>query len=224
MWVLSCLTQNPLSSSQSHAYCRDDWRAAVKYALATISSLKAHKSSMDPPPRPTIIHIHAGCFHAMDSPDNRLSCSISLYSSRTEHDLKPWISSQGNIDNILYSRSPVLRPSQRPASSDTSEFSAYVPHQTGLLQELFLQCFICFIKPACAFLYDLTGIQLIFAVPLIHTDTAVNNHGHTFRHTEIQSLSVPGKHHTGNRSSTVLQCKINMPDEWYLQLETSPRT
>ena len=40
----------------------------------------------------------------MDSPDNRLSCSISLYSSRTEHDLKPWISSQGNIDNILYSR------------------------------------------------------------------------------------------------------------------------
>ena len=146
----------------------------------------------------------------MDSPDNRLSRSISLYSSRTEHDLKPWIPSQGNIDNILYSCTCSRRHNAQPLRI-LRDFLLMFLIKQAFGKELFLQCFICFIKPACAFLYDLTGIQLIFAVPLIHTDTAVNNHGHTFRHTEIQSLSVPGKHHTGNRSSTILQCKINMP-------------
>src|SRR5699024_5070188 len=76
--------------------------------------------------------------------------------------------------------------------------------------QFLFQCQKTFIQKACALQGDFSCVKLIFSIPLINTYAASRYHPVSVFHGKSQSLSLSGKHHTGNRSGFILQRKINM--------------
>ena len=172
-------------------------------------------------------HIHAILIQHADSPDNAVRRLLPLHQCRIQNQLHVWISTPGNIHNVPDGRPRRRRHNTDDPAVERNGLLELRGKHAHLFQFLFQQLKLT-VKVSLSVRYNLPGIQLVSAVPLIDADRSQDNDFLAFLHPEGKSRSpVSRKHDTGDGAALILQGKINMSGRvvftvGYLALHINP--
>ncbi len=191
------------------AHSRDNGNCTVKYGLRHLplvegpqilygSAAPSHNHHIDPQglQRP-----YAGC---------DAGCSaLPLNQSRIQNDLHIWIPPACNLDDVPNGGSRIC--SHHSQSPDESGYGALMllSEQPGCLQ-LLLEPLEPFIEQPAPLQQNLSCIELVFPVPLVHIHRSAHDHLLPLGHTKRETLATARKHDAVYGPFGILQCKIDM--------------
>ena len=139
----------------------------------------------------------------MDAVDDAGRRRISLYDGRIQYDLHVRIPSAGNVHDIPHRCARSC--SHHPQSPDIPGNRLLILRRehAALLQFQF-QPLVPLVKRTGTVQLYLSGIQLVFAVPLVDIHTAAHHDLLSFPHLKVHTVPVGSKHHTRYRAFCIL--------------------
>ena len=182
-------------------------------ARATASSLNVHRSSSDPPPRPTITtSAQSPRAEISQAAADFLDRALALHQRREQPDVQPRKAARQDVDHvgITAPRGEVTRPMRR-GKRGRGRLRGGVEQAFGV--ELFLQLLKGQLQRAEALRLERLHQKLIFAARFKDVDLAARQHGHAILRTKLEEPERAAEAHRAHLGLGVLSAK-NMRGRW----------